>query len=127
MSDNFLFIGKWYDSLMTIKDEELRTALLWRLVKYGATGEYDEIDSDVANMALVDWCAYIDETKERYKDRVDGGKRGGRKPSFSRDKLKELIAEGKTGKQISEELKVDTSAIYHDPIWINRVSNSYYR
>lgn len=127
MSDNFLFIGRWYDSLMTIKDEELRTALLWRLVKYGATGKYEPTNSDAANMSLVDWCAYIDETKENYESRVSGGKTSGRKQSFDREELKRMIAEGKKGKEIAEELGVHTAAIYHDPIWTERAKNNFYR
>lgn len=127
MSDNFLFIGRWYDSLMSIKDIELRTALLWRLVDYGATGKYEPTDSDTANVLLADWCAYVDETKENYESRVSGGKNSGRKPSFDREKLKQLIAEGKKGKDIAQELGVHTAAIYHDPVWTDRARNNFYR
>lgn len=34
MSNNFIFLGSWYDKLMEIEDETERNDFAWRIIKY---------------------------------------------------------------------------------------------
>lgn len=127
--DNFIFYKDWYDKLVAeVDDEELRKDFAWRIVKYGVTGELEEVENGgFANAWLKSITATIDRDKDRYNGKVYGGSTAGRKQSFDREELKKLIAQGLSGKKIAEVLNVSTDAIYHDPIWTDRKKYNLYK
>ena len=92
---------------------------LWR--KFEATGK------GFVDGWLREICDSIDRMTSRYQSKVEGGKIGGRQQLFDRGIMAKMIAEGKKGKEIAEFFGVDTSAIYHDKIWVDRKKNNYYR
>lgn len=127
MSNNFIFLGTWFDKLLEIKDEEQRNDFAWRIIKYGATGELELTDNDFANAWLKTICDYVAKKQDDYEQKKALGKTVGRQQSFNREDLKHLISLGKTAVEIAKELNVDKSAIYHDEVWKNRKENNFYK
>lgn len=113
MSNNFIFLGSWYDKLMEIEDETERNDFAWRIIKYGATGELEKTGDG--------WLRSISVKQQDYEQKRQMGKTAGRA------QLKEMIAAGKSAVKIAEELGVDKSAIYHDKVWTERKINNFYR
>lgn len=127
MSNNFIFLGSWYDKLMEIEDETERNDFAWRIIKYGATGELEKTGDGFKDGWLRSICDYISVKQQDYEQRRQMGKTVGRAQCFDREQLKEMIAAGKSAVKIAEELGVDKSAIYHDKVWTERKINNFYR
>lgn len=127
--NNFIFYKDWYDKLVQeIEDEELRKDFAWRIIKYGITGELDLIEGNgFANAWLKSITDTVSRNKSSYASKVEYGTTAGRKPSFDREQLKILIAEGRSAKEIAIILGVTADAIYHDQIWKDRKKNNLYK
>lgn len=125
--ENFICYKSWVDKLAEIKDETKRNDFAWRIMWYGTTGEMLLTDDDFANAWLRQICEQIDKRKDDYAAKVESGKTAGRLPSFDRERLKELIAQGTSGRDCAKMLSVDPSAIYHDDVWKNRKRFNCYR
>lgn len=123
----FVFLGDWYEKLKGIEDIEERNDFVWRIVEYGITGKFEATGKGFVDGWLREICDSIDRMTSRYQSKVEGGKIGGRQQLFDRGIMAKMIAEGKKGKEIAEFFGVDTSAIYHDKIWVDRKKNNYYR
>lgn len=75
----------------------------------------------------MDIFATIDRGKGEYENRIRNGETRGRRKSFDREELKKLIAAGTSGKECARILGVNESIIYHDPVWVEREKNMFYR
>ena len=123
----FVFLGDWYEKLKDIEEEDKRNDFVWRIVEYGITGEFKPTGNGFIDGWLRGICDSIDRMTSSYQSKVEAGKNTGRQQLFDRGVLARMIAEGKKGKEIADFFGVDTSAIYHDKIWIDRKKNNYYR
>lgn len=125
--DNFIFYGQWHDNLALIKDEQKRNEFVWKIVHYARTGEIEYSENEFENAYIRTICETIDKNKNNYAMKIENGKNVGRKQEFDRERLKELIAEGRSGKDIARELGVSTDAIYHDDVWKFRKNFNNYK
>ena len=125
--ENFLFLKDWYDRLKGIEDIEERNDFVWRIVQYGIGMKFEPTGNGFVDGWLREICNAIDKMKSSYRSKVEGGKIGGRQQLFDREELKRLIREGKTGKEIAAYFSVDPSAIYHDPVWMERKKYNLYK
>ena len=123
----FVFLGDWYEKLKGIEDIEERNDFVWRIVKYGITGEFEATGKGFVDGWLREICDSIDRMTSSYRSKIEGGKISGRQQLFDREELKRLIREGKTGREIAAYFSVDPSAIYHDPVWMERKKYNLYK
>lgn len=110
-----------------MKNKEERDDFIWRIITYGATGDFNPPDNEFALNWFETICEYIDKKKGDYNSKIEGGKYGGREKKFDREEVKRLIAQGKNGKQIGQILGVSDTAIYHDKVWLERNKYNCYR
>lgn len=110
---SFVFYETFYDQLMVLKQEqpELANELLWAICEYGLTGHYTET-SIYAKALMVGFIAAIDRAKDRYRESVENGKKGGR-PSIwiDKDEARQRYSEMGTWKAVAKSYNVNEDTL----------------
>ena len=76
MTDGIVFLSSYYDAIRQLPDAE-RLLMYDAIVRYGIEGELPELPP-LLNAAFLFCKPNIDNSKNRYADAVENGKKGGR-------------------------------------------------
>jgi hypothetical protein len=79
--------------------------------EFGLYGVMPDEDSAVWLYGFEQTITSIGKAKDRYTAAVENGKKGGRKPTVSKEQALELKAQGLTNKQVAEQLNCSVSTI----------------
>jgi DNA-binding NarL/FixJ family response regulator len=118
--ENFVFYKNWFDSIKALNNRELENEVLRAIVEYGVEGELSNSNNGVVNMTFGLIKPQIDNAKNNYLAKVEGGKNAGRKRSYTDEQVQMLIDKGLRADEIAEELGVSRDTIYKTEPWRNR-------
>lgn len=114
--DSFVFYRTFWDTIQTLKqggdnERELAYKLMEAIIQYGLNGEYDT-SNIIVNGLMQQTIFAIDQAQERYDKSRENGAKGGRpKKDVTAEQIKELLATGKTRKEIAGILGVSEKTI----------------
>ena len=114
--DSFVFYRTFWDTIQTLKqggdsERELAYKLMEAIIQYGLNGEYDT-SNIIVNGLMQQTIFAIDQAQERYDKSRENGAKGGRpKKGATAKEIKELLAIGKTRKEIATILNISEKTI----------------
>ena len=114
--DSFVFYRTFWDTIQTLKqggdsERELAYKLMEAIIQYGLNGEYDT-SNIIVNGLMQQTIFAIDQAQERYDKSSENGAKGGRpKKGATADEIKELLATGKTRKEVAGILGISEKTI----------------
>lgn len=114
--DSFVFYRTFWDTIQTLKqggdsERELAYKLMEAIIQYGLNGEYDT-SNIIVNGLMQQTIFAIDQAQERYDKSRENGAKGGRpKKGATADEIKELLATGKTRKEVAGILGISEKTI----------------
>lgn len=117
--NRFVFYGEWIDNIKSLPIEQ-QDKIIAEIVRYGIGGESAHAD-DVVVQSFVNFSkGAIDKSKSDYMQKVEAGKKFGRKKVLDDSQIYQLAREGKNSTQIAEILGVSKSSIDHSQGWSKR-------
>lgn len=105
--ENFVFYGSWKEHLDGLKDlcgEDVAKEVVWQIVNYGTSKEFDTDDQKIINMVNGMCRDLIESAKKRRSASVENGNRGGRPKQFSDDEIISLYNKGLSEQDIADKL-----------------------
>ena len=114
--DSFVFYRTFWDTIQTLKqggdsERELAYKLMEAIIQYGLNGEYDT-SNIIVNGLMQQTIFAIDQAQERYDKSRENGAKGGRpKKGATAEEIKELLATGKTRKEVAGILGISEKTI----------------
>lgn len=118
--ENFIFYKNWFDSIQSLNNRELENEVLRAIVEYGVNGELSDTSNGVVNMTFGLIKPQIDNAKNNYLMKVEGGKNAGRKRTYSDEEVQHMIDAGMRAEEIANSLGVSRDTIYKTKPWRNR-------
>ena len=118
--ENFIFYKNWFDSIQSLNNRELENEVLRAIVEYGVNGELSDTSNGVVNMTFGLIKPQIDNAKNNYLMKVEGGKNAGRKRTYSDEEVQHMIDAGMRADEIANSLGVSRDTIYKTKPWRNR-------
>ena len=117
--DTFIVHKEWLENISTLP-VDVQDKVIAEFVRYGC-----EIDSehkeDVVVQSFVNMVkSRIDYSKEQYEKKLVMSKTAGAKKKINDKEVYRLAQEGKSAKEIAEELGVSRSSIDHSEGWRRR-------
>lgn len=115
----FVVHREWLENIAGLPVEQ-QDKVIAELVRYGTEIEM-EYEDNVYIQAVVNMLKNrIDYSKDKYEEKIERGKNGGRKKKLDDEKIYQLAIEGKTAKEIAEIMGCSKSAIDHNEGWKRR-------
>lgn len=110
----FLFYGSWRETLEGFAEgisPEFAKEALWNLMLCATAGDI-ETDNKVI-IGFINGCCMpnIDKVKERYRQSIENGKKGGRPRTVDRKEVAKLKEQGLTNKEVATKLKCSVSSV----------------
>ena len=110
----FLFYGSWRETLEGFAEgisPEFAKEALWNLMLCATAGDI-ETDNKVI-IGFINGCCMpnIDKVKERYRQSVENGKKGGRPRTVDRKEVAKLRGQGLTNQEVAAKLKCSVSSV----------------
>jgi hypothetical protein len=105
--ENFVFYGSWKEHLDGLKDlcgEDVAKEVVWQIVNYGTSKEFDTDDQKIINMVNGMCRDLIESAKKRRSASVENGSRGGRPKQFDDEEIISLYNEGLPEQEIADKL-----------------------
>ena len=105
--ENFVFYGSWKEHLDGLKDlcgEDVAKEVVWQIVNYGTSKEFDTDDQKIINMVNGMCRDLIESAKKRRSTSVENGNRGGRPKHFSDEEIISLYNKGLSEQDIADKL-----------------------
>ena len=105
--ENFVFYGSWKEHLDGLKDlcgEDIAKEVVWQIVNYGTSKEFDTDDQKIINMVNGMCRDLIESAKKRRSASVENGNRGGRPKHFSDEEIISLYNKGLSEQDIADKL-----------------------
>lgn len=118
--ENFIFYKNWFDSIQSLNNRELENEVLRAIVEYGVNGELSDTSNGIVNMTFGLIKPQIDNAKNNYLMKVEGGKNAGRKRTYSDEEVQHMIDAGMRAEEIANSLGVSRDTIYKTKPWRNR-------
>lgn len=119
----FVVHSEWLDNIKGLPIEQ-QDRILAEIVRYGTETklehETDSVTASVVNLLK----SRIDYSKNKYAQKIEAGKVGGRRKKVDDDEILRLAREGKTSSEIAEELGISKSAVDHSSGWKKRKEKS---
>ena len=113
--NSFIMYRSFHEALSSLKDEEY--GRMMRIInEYALNGTEPETNSELANVVFTLIKPQLDanaEKQQNYQRTVEAGKKGGKKTSLPKERMAELLKEGKTPSEIAEQLNCSRQAIYN--------------
>lgn len=112
VNNSFVVYLTYYEAVKELEktDPEKAFELLKAIMDYGFYGEFD--DSDMIIKLLMTQIGFnIDKSNDRYAKAVENGKKGGRPSTIDKNKIIYLHNQGKTNKEVAEELNCSVSTV----------------
>ena len=115
ISNSFIMYRSFHEALSSLKDEEY--GRMMRIInEYALNGTEPETNTELANVVFTLIKPQLDanaEKQQNYQRAVEAGKKGGKKTSLPKERIAELLKEGKTPSEIAEQLNCSRQAIYN--------------
>ena len=119
----FVVHSEWLESIKGLPLEQ-QDKIIAEIVRYGANCKL-EYESDAGIASVVNLLkGRIDFSKNKYAQKIEAGKVGGRKKKVDDDEILRLAREGNTSAQIAEILGISKSAVDHSEGWKKRKEKS---
>ena len=118
----FIIHSDWLQNIAQMPLEQ-QDKIIAEIVRYGTEMEMQYEDDAIVQMAVNFVKGAIDYSKDKYAERVDAAKKGGRKKILDEEKIAEMARDGKSSSQIAEILGCFKSAIDHFSAWKIRNKN----
>ena len=115
----FVVHSEWLESIKGLPLEQ-QDKIIAEIVRYGANCKLEyEDDAGIASVVNL-LKGRIDFSKNKYAQKIEAGKVGGRKKKVDDDEILRLAREGNTSAQIAEILGISKSAVDHSEGWKKR-------
>ncbi len=105
--ENFVFYGSWKEHLDGLSDlcgEDVAKEVVWQIVNYGTTKEFDTDDQKIINMVNGMCRDLIESAKKRRAASTENGKQGGRPSKYSDEDIWKLHQQGLSDQDIADNL-----------------------
>jgi transposase len=102
-----VFYGSWKEHLDGLKDlcgEVVAKEVVWQIVNYGTSKEFDTDDQKIINMVNGMCRDLIESAKKRRSASVENGSRGGRPKKFNDEEIISLYNDGLSEQEITDKL-----------------------
>ena len=113
---NFVFYKDWMENIKDLPIE-IQDKIIADIVRYGVDEELAHEHDATIQMAVNFTKKAIDDSKAKYKARVEYGKNVGRSKKVDDRTVYELAREGKKSAEIAEILGVSKSSVDHSQGW----------
>ena len=115
----FVVHSEWLESIKGLPLEQ-QDKIIAEIVRYGANCKLEyEDDTGIASVVNL-LKGRIDFSKNKYAQKIEAGKVGGRRKKVDDDEILRLAREGNTSAQIAEILGISKSAVDHSEGWKKR-------
>lgn len=105
--ENFVFYGSWKEHLDGLKDlcgEDVAKEVVWQIVNYGTSKEFDTDDQKIINMVNGMCRDLIVSAKKRRAASTENGKQGGRPSQYSDEDVWNMHQQGLSDQDIADNL-----------------------
>ena len=105
--ENFVFYGSWKEHLDGLQDlcgEDVAKEVVWQIVNYGTSKEFDTDDQKIINMVNGMCRDLIESAKKRRAASTENGKQGGRPSKYSDEDIWKLRQQGLSEQEIADNL-----------------------
>lgn len=112
--ENFVFYGSWkehIDGLQALCGEDVAKELVWQIVNYGTTKEFDTDDQKIINMVNGMCRDLITSAKKRRLASIENGKQGGRPKKYTIEDMLPLKNAGLSDQEIADKLGCDVRTV----------------
>ena len=95
--ENFVFYGSWkehLDGLRALCGDDVAKEVVWQIVNYGTSKEFDTDDQKIINMVNGMCRDLITSAKKRRQASIENGKQGGRPPSYDKEAIQQMHKDG---------------------------------
>ena len=105
--ENFVFYGSWkehLDGLRALCGDDVAKEVVWQIVNYGTSKEFDTDDQKIINMVNGMCRDLITSAKKRRLASIENGKQGGRPRKYDPDEIRALSESGLSPQDIADNL-----------------------
>lgn len=121
----FIFYGDWLENIQGLP-VEVQDKIIADIVRYGVEEDMQHEDDVTVQMAVNFTKRAIDDSKNKYKEKIEMGKVGGRAKKKVDDKaIYDLAKQGMKSDEIAKNLNVSKSSVDHSEGWKNRNNNEF--
>ena len=127
MNENitFVFYGDWLDNIKGLP-VDVQDKIIADIVRYGVEEEMQYTDDMTVQMAVNFTKRAIDSTKNKYKEKIEMGRVGGKAKRKIDDKaIYDLARQGMKSDEIAKNLNVSKSSVDHSEGWKNRNNEDF--
>ena len=124
MAETFIIRKEWLNNIENLPLDQ-QDKILADIVRFGAEVALEHEDDAVVSSMVNFVKRSITAANADYASKCAAGKMGGRPKKVDDVKVYQLAREGKTSKQISEELEVSKSSVDHSDGWLNRKNQEW--
>ena len=127
MSENvtFIFYGDWLNSIKGLP-VDIQDKIIAEIVRYGVEEEMQHTDDMTVQMAVNFTKRAIDDSKNKYKEKIEMGKVGGKAKRKVDDRaIYDLARQGMKSDEIAKNLNVSKSSVDHSEGWKNRNNEEF--
>ena len=121
----FIFYGDWLSSIKGLP-VDIQDKIIAEIVRYGVEEEMQHTDDMTVQMAVNFTKRAIDDSKNKYKEKIEMGKVGGKAKRKVDDRaIYDLARQGMKSDEIAKNLNVSKSSVDHSEGWKNRNSEGF--
>lgn len=121
----FIFYGDWLNSIQGLP-VDIQDKIIADIVRYGVEEEMQHTDDMTVQMAVNFTKRAIDDTKSKYKEKIEMGKVGGKAKRKVDDRaIYDLARQGMKSDEIAKNLNVSKSSVDHSDGWKNRNNEDF--
>ena len=116
---NFVFYGDWLKNIEDLP-VEIQDKIIADIVRYGVDVDMAHEDEMTISMAVNFTKRAIDDSKAKYKAKIEYGKNHGKAKKTNDKEIYDLAREGLKSAEIAEILGVSKSSVDHSEGWRQR-------
>lgn len=121
----FIFYGDWLNSIQGLP-VDIQDKIIADIVRYGVEEEMQHTDDMTVQMAVNFTKRAIDDSKNKYKEKIEMGKVGGKAKRKVDDRaIYDLARQGMKSDEIAKNLNVSKSSVDHSEGWKNRGNEDF--
>lgn len=117
--DTFIFHKDWIDDIKSYPQDQ-QDKILAEIARCGTGCELLYKDDPTISAYVNIVSRLIEKSQNKYINKVEQGKTGGRPPTLDNNRILELAREGYSAKAIAAELNCSVNSIYKSAGWENR-------
>lgn len=112
--ENFVFYGSWkehLDGLRALCGDDVAKEVVWQIVNYGTSKEFDTDDQKIINMVNGMCRDLITSAKKRRLASIENGQQGGRPKKYKLEDMLALRDAGLSDQEIADNLGCDVRTV----------------